>query len=448
MTRLFGTDGVRGVAGEVCGVDGVELDVRLAVCLGRAAVRFLGKKILIGADSRVSGPMLETALCSGINAEGGCAHVAGIVPTPAIALLTREEGFDCGIVISASHNPPEYNGIKFFSSQGFKIPDALEDKMQAYIESIIDEPYEIVDAKERMDDASQRYVDHSVEVLRKRGISLEGIHVALDCAHGASCETSPAALKALGAKVSAINTNFDGEHINVECGSTHLEPVIALMKESGADIGLAHDGDADRMLAVAPDGSVVDGDYILAICAKSLKERGQLANNTVVGTVMSNLGLKKALEQEGIKFFAAKVGDRYVLEAMRQRGAVLGGEQSGHVIFLQHNTTGDGLMTALELLAVVAQSGKSIQELMSVMNKYPQDLVNVCVKDKALYDKNIVISSAVKVLENELEGTGRLLVRPSGTEPLIRVMVEAQTHERAHILAKKLGDIISREIGV
>lgn len=444
MARLFGTDGVRGVAG-------AELDEKLAVALGRAAVKHLGKKILIGRDSRTSGPMLEDALCVGIAAEGGQAHVAGIVPTPAVALLTRADSFDCGIVISASHNPPEYNGIKFFSAQGFKLPDALEDEMQAYVEGVIDEPYAIGEAaaqKQIMEDAASRYVEHAVNVLREQGVSLDGMHIALDCAHGASCETTPAALKELGAKVTAINTNFDGENINVACGSTHLEPVTELMHECGADIALAHDGDADRMLAVAPDGNVIDGDYILAICAKNLKERGLLSNNMVVGTVMSNLGFKKAMEREGISFLDTKVGDRYVLEAMREHGAVLGGEQSGHVIFLQHNTTGDGLMTALELLAVMSQSGKSAAQLMDVMQKYPQALVNVCVKDKALYDTNAAIAQAVKELEAELEGNGRLLVRPSGTEPLIRVMVEAQTQERAHALAQNLADLVKEEIGV
>lgn len=441
MTRLFGTDGVRGVAGE-------ELDERLAVALGRAGARFLGKHILIGRDSRLSGPMLEDALCTGIALEGGKATVAGIVPTPAIAYLTSQGDYDCGIVISASHNPPEYNGIKFFSGEGFKIPDALEDEMQTYVEQVIDEPYKIDSQKIVFENAAQAYVKHSVNVLLEQGIRLDGVHIALDCAHGAACETTPAALEALGAQVDAINTNFDGSCINVECGSTHLEPVIELMHECGADIALAHDGDADRMLAVAPDGSVVDGDFILAICAADMKARGQLSQNMVVGTVMSNLGFKKAMEREGIEVVSTKVGDRYVLEAMREKGAVIGGEQSGHVIFLQHNTTGDGLMTALQLLAVVAKSGKSVNELMNIMQKYPQALVNIAVKDKALYATNSVIAQAVLEIEHELEGTGRLLVRPSGTEPLIRVMVEAQTQKQALTLAQKLGDIISKEIGV
>lgn len=440
MTRLFGTDGVRGVAG-------IDLDERLAIALGRAAVHHLGKKILIGRDSRISGPMLEDALCRGITAEGGQAYSAGIVPTPAIAYLTRTGSFDCGIVISASHNPPEYNGIKFFSAQGFKLPDSVEDEMQKYVESVIDKPCEIKPEKQIIQDAAKRYVEYSVEVLREQGISLDGIHIALDCAYGASCETTPAALEELGAKIDAINTNFDGEKINVECGSTHLEPVTFLMRECGADIAIAHDGDADRMLAVAPDGSVIDGDYILAICALNLKERGKLSNNMVVGTVMSNLGLKKAMEREGIKFISTKVGDRYVLEAMQENAATLGGEQSGHVIFLQHNTTGDGLMTALELLSVMSQSSKSAIELMSIMQKYPQALVNVCVKDKALYDKNPVIAQAVREFEHKLDGNGRLLVRPSGTEPLIRVMVEAKTQDQAHTLAQNLADLVSREIG-
>ncbi len=386
MARLFGTDGVRGVAGE-------ELDRDLAVALGRAAVRKIGKRIFIGRDSRESGPMLEQALIDGICAEGGQPAIVGIVPTPAIALITREMGANCGIVISASHNPPEYNGIKFFDGEGYKLPDAVEDEMQAIVEEIRGEQVETGQARP-VPNAALYYANHAAAVLQERGVDLSGMKIAVDCAHGASCETTPATLRALGAEVFVINGDPDGSEINVGCGSTHLEPVKFLMESRGADIAIAHDGDADRMLALAPDGTVIDGDFLLAICAKDLKERGLLDNNLVVSTVMANLGFQLAMRREGIDVITTKVGDRYVLEAMREHGAVLGGEQSGHIIFGKRNTTGDGLVSALELLGVIAASGKTATELMSVMEKFPQALVNVRVTDRTLYDGNEAIAAA------------------------------------------------------
>ena len=440
MTRLFGTDGVRGVAG-------TELDHDLAVALGRAAVRKIGPRVLIGRDSRVSGPMLEEALVAGIRAEGGTPQVTGVIPTPAIALLTRESDADCGIVISASHNPPEYNGIKFFDAEGYKLPDAVEDEMQAIVEELRGQQVEPGAPAEVMADAAERYITHAVETVRSRGIDFTGLTVALDCAHGASCATTPAALEQLGAKVVAINTDPDGAQINVGCGSTHLEQVVELARTCGADVALAHDGDADRLLAVAPDGAVVDGDYILAICARELKARGKLAANAVVGTVMANLGFQLAMEREGIDVVTTKVGDRYVLEQMRAMGAAIGGEQSGHIIFLEHNSTGDGLVTALQLLAVMAETGKPLPELMQVMEKFPQALVNVRVADKALYDGNEAIAAAEAEAKAELGDEGRLLVRPSGTEPLIRVMVEARTQEQADACAQRVADVVAAQIG-
>ena len=443
MARLFGTDGVRGVAGE-------ELTYELAYALGAAAVTCLGPEVIIGRDSRVSGPMLEDALCAGIASCGGTAHVTGIIPTPGIALLAAQGPYGCGIVISASHNPPEYNGIKFFSADGYKLPDAVEDKMQEVVEELlakgITAPEERA-SREVVEDAQEQYIAHAVNVLREQGIGLEGIKIALDCAYGAAYETTPEALRQLGAEVIAINTEPDGELINVGCGSTHLEPVKALMQDEEADIALAHDGDADRLLAVAPDGTVVDGDYILAICALDMKQRGVLAANTVVGTVMANLGFMQAMEREGIDVVSTKVGDRYVLEEMRELGAVIGGEQSGHVILLEHNTTGDGLMTALALLAVVARSGKPLSELMQVMRKFPQSLVNVRVTDKSLYEGNEVIADAEQVALEELGDSGRLLIRASGTEPLIRVMIEATTQEDADRIANQLADVVREQIG-
>ena len=439
MARLFGTDGVRGVAGE-------ELDRDLAVALGRAAVRKIGKRIFIGRDSRESGPMLEQALIDGICAEGGQPAVVGIVPTPAIALITREMGANCGIVISASHNPPEYNGIKFFDGEGYKLPDAVEDEMQAIVEEIRGEQVETGQARP-VPNAALYYANHAAAVLQERGVDLSGMKIAVDCAHGASCETTPATLRALGAEVFVINGDPDGSEINVGCGSTHLEPVKFLMESRGADIAIAHDGDADRMLALASDGTVIDGDFLLAICAKDLKERGLLDNNLVVSTVMANLGFQLAMKREGIDVITTKVGDRYVLEAMREHGAVLGGEQSGHIIFGKRNTTGDGLVSALELLGVIAASGKTATELMSVMEKFPQALVNVRVTDRTLYDGNEAIAAAEAAAEAELGDEGRLLVRPSGTEPLIRVMVEAHTQQQADEIANRVADVVIEQIG-
>lgn len=439
MARLFGTDGVRGVAGE-------ELDRDLAVALGRAAVRKIGKRIFIGRDSRESGPMLEQALIDGICAEGGQPAVVGIVPTPAIALITREMGANCGIVISASHNPPEYNGIKFFDGEGYKLPDAVEDEMQAIVEEIRGEQVETGQARP-VPNAALYYANHAAAVLQERGVDLSGMKIAVDCAHGASCETTPATLRALGAEVFVINGDPDGSEINVGCGSTHLEPVKFLMESRGADIAIAHDGDADRMLALAPDGTVIDGDFLLAICAKDLKERGLLDNNLVVSTVMANLGFQLAMKREGIDVITTKVGDRYVLEAMREHGAVLGGEQSGHIIFGKRNTTGDGLVSALELLGVIAASGKTATELMSVMEKFPQALVNVRVTDRTLYDGNEAIAAAEAAAEAGLGDEGRLLVRPSGTEPLIRVMVEAHTQQQADEIANRVADVVIEQIG-
>ena len=439
MARLFGTDGVRGVAGE-------ELDRDLAVALGRAAVRKIGKRIFIGRDSRESGPMLEQALIDGICAEGGQPAIVGIVPTPAIALITREMGADCGIVISASHNPPEYNGIKFFDGDGYKLPDELEDEMQVIVEELRGEEVEPGQARP-VPNAALYYANHAAAVLQERGVDLSGMKIAVDCAHGASCETTPATLRALGAEVFVINADPDGSEINVGCGSTHLEPVKFLMESRDADIAIAHDGDADRMLALSPDGTVIDGDFLLAICAKDLKERGLLDNNLVVSTVMANLGFQLAMKREGIDVITTKVGDRYVLEAMREHGAVLGGEQSGHIIFGKRNTTGDGLVSALELLGVIAASGKTATELMSVMEKFPQALVNVRVTDRTLYEGNEAIAAAEVAAIEELGDEGRLLVRPSGTEPLIRVMVEARTQEEADEIANRVADVVIDQIG-
>ena len=442
MSRLFGTDGVRGVAGE-----GEALDRSLAVALGRAAVRVLGPRVLVGRDTRVSGPMLEQAIADGVRAEGGTCETAGVVPTPAVALLSREGAYDCGVVISASHNPPEYNGIKFFDADGFKLPDATEDEMQRIVEELRGEDVACGAAVPALDGAAQRYVDHAVQAVRALGVDFFGLKVALDCAHGASCATTPAALRALGAELFIINDDLDGAQINVGCGSTQLAPVTELLAQTGADIALAHDGDADRLLAVAPGGAVADGDFIIAICARDMAERDALPENLVVGTVMANLGFTRAMQALGIEVASTQVGDRYVLERMRARGAALGGEQSGHIVFLEHNTTGDGLMTACRLLAVMARTAAGLPELMGVMEKLPQALVNVRVRDKALYADNEAIAAAEAEAADALGEAGRLLVRPSGTEPLVRVMVEAQTQQEAEKYAARVAEIITSEIG-
>ena len=444
MARLFGTDGVRGVAN-------TQLTCDLAFKLGQAAVAFQGKTILIGKDTRLSGDMLESAVAAGIMSMGGTALLAGIIPTPAIALLVRELHCDGGIVISASHNPPEYNGIKLFDAQGFKLPDAVEDEIEAFVArggAAADElpAGDAVGVALPVDDACELYIAHAVATVADEGIDLSGLKVALDVGHGASCMTSAEALRRLGADVTVGNEDFDGTDINVQCGSTHLGPVCDLVAEIGADVGIAHDGDADRVMLVDAHGNEIDGDVVEAVCAIDLKERGLLAGNTAVSTVMCNLGLAHALRDAGIELVQTKVGDRYVLEAMREGGFVLGGEQSGHMIFLEHNSTGDGLVTALQFLAACKRAGKSIADAAAVMTRFPQTLVNVHVKDKHAVDGNAAVAAAVEAAEAELGDSGRVLLRPSGTEPVVRVMVEAASAEEADRHAHAIAAVVEREV--
>ena len=444
MARLFGTDGVRGVAN-------TQLTCDLAFKLGQAAVAFQGKTILIGKDTRLSGDMLESAVAAGIMSMGGTALLAGIIPTPAIALLVRELHCDGGIVISASHNPPEYNGIKLFDAQGFKLPDAVEDEIEAFVArggAAADElpAGDAVGVALSVDDACELYIAHAVATVADEGIDLSGLKVALDVGHGASCMTSAEALRRLGADVTVVNEDFDGTDINVQCGSTHLGPVCDLVAEIGADVGIAHDGDADRVMLVDAHGNEIDGDVVEAVCAIDLKERGLLAGNTAVSTVMCNLGLAHALRDAGIELVQTKVGDRYVLEAMREGGFVLGGEQSGHMIFLEHNSTGDGLVTALQFLAACKRAGKSIADAAAVMTRFPQTLVNVHVKDKHAVDGNAAVAAAVEAAEAELGDSGRVLLRPSGTEPVVRVMVEAASAEEADRHAHAIAAVVEREV--
>ena len=429
MARLFGTDGVRGVAN-------TQLTCDLAFKLGQAAVAFQGETILIGKDTRLSGDMLESAVAAGIMSMGGTALLAGIIPTPAIALLVRELHCDGGIVISASHNPPEYNGIKLFDARGFKLPDAVEDEIEAFVTRGGAAADELPGGAEvgvalPVDDACELYIAHAVSTVADEGIDFSGLKVALDVGHGASCMTSPEALRRLGAEVVVINEDFDGTDINVQCGSTHLGPVRDLVAEIGADVGIAHDGDADRVMLVDAAGNEIDGDVMEAVCAIDLKERGLLSGNTAVSTVMCNLGLSHAMRDAGIELVQTKVGDRYVLEAMREGGFVIGGEQSGHMIFLEHNSTGDGLVTALQFLAACKRAGKSI---------------NVQVNDKHALEGNVAVEAAVAAAEAELGEDGRVLIRPSGTEPVVRVMVEAASAADADRHAQAIAAVVEREV--
>ena len=444
MARLFGTDGVRGVAN-------TELTCEMAFRLGQAAVLKMGKSILVGKDTRLSGDMLESALAAGIMSMGGTALLAGIIPTPGVALLTRELACDAGVVISASHNPPEYNGIKFFDAQGFKLPDEVEDEFEAIVREGV--PAEALPAGDAVgvaipvENACQIYVDHAVKTVEEAGVRLDGMKVALDTGHGASSFTSADALRALGAEVIAINEDFDGTDINVECGSTHLGPLHALMEESGADVGIAHDGDADRVMLIDAEGNEIDGDMVEAVCAVDLKERGLLAGDTVVSTVMCNLGFVHAMRDAGIAVVQTKVGDRYVLEEMRKSGYVLGGEQSGHMIFLEHNSTGDGLVTALQFLAACKRAGKPAAEMARVMTRFPQRLINVRVKDKHALPDCAPVWDAVKAAEGELGEDGRVLIRTSGTEPVVRVMVEAADEAQANEVCERLAQVVGAELG-
>ncbi len=443
MSRMFGTDGVRGVANS-------ELTAELAFQLGKAGACVLTEgthkaKILVGMDTRISGDMLEHALIAGILSVGAEAISVGVVPTPAVSYLTRKYGADAGVVISASHNPVEYNGIKFFNKEGFKLTDELEDKIQALIEGNfegVEVPVgEHIGRRTIVDTGVQEYVDFAISTIEG---NLEGLKIAIDCANGAAYKTSELALKKLGAEVFAIHNKPDGININRNCGSTHPEDLMKFVKENNCDFGLAFDGDADRCLAVDENGELVNGDHMMVIAAKHLKSLGQLNHDTVVVTVMSNLGLHIALKEAGIKTVSTKVGDRYVLEEMAKGGFSIGGEQSGHVIFLDFNTTGDGLVSGLQLAATVKETGKKLSELAGGMKELPQVLVNAKVPNdkKNIHEVDDEIAADIRGIEAKMAGSGRVLIRPSGTEPLVRVMLEgenqAEIDKIAHELAKKI----------
>lgn len=449
MGRLFGTDGVRGIANK-------ELTAELAFKLGQAGALVLTKhcsdfpKILVGKDTRISGDMLEAGLIAGFCSVGAQVVCVGTIPTPAIAYLTRKYKMDAGVVISASHNTMEYNGIKFFNNLGYKLSDEIENEIEEYIldEKPIGElPVgEGVGRVSRIDTGKRDYVDFIKSTVDKK---FGGLKIAIDCANGASYECAKLVFKELDADVTLINNVPNGVNINNNCGSTHLEGLQRFVVDHKCDLGLAFDGDADRLLAVDEKGNVIDGDKIMILCGVMLKNEGRLKNNTIVSTVMSNLGFFKTLDKEGISYQKTKVGDRYVLENMLENGYSMGGEQSGHIIFLDKNTTGDGLLTAVQLTTALIQSGKTMSDFASFIKIYPQVLKNAKVKNeyKETYMDFPEIAEAIEKIENKFAGNGRVLIRPSGTEPLVRVMIEGSdideitkdAEDLARLLCEKLG---------
>jgi phosphoglucosamine mutase len=462
MARLFGTDGVRGVAGS-------DLTARLAMDLAAAAAGVLGDSgefsaarkagqrpvAVVGRDPRASGEFLEAAVVAGLAECGVDVLRLGVIPTPAVAHLIGPLGADLGVMLSASHNPAPDNGIKFFSRGGFKLPDTVEDAIE---ERLRDAAVRAIPAGGfgRVHDAPEareRYLDHLISTLQgyegdatASGPPLAGIRVVVDCAHGAAHDVAPEALRRAGADVTAIGAEPNGLNINEGCGSTHLEPLIAAVVAAGADAGIAHDGDADRCLAVTADGQVVDGDQILTVLAMELKDAERLPGDTVVATVMSNLGFHHVMRDAGIRVALTAVGDRYVLEAMKSGGYVLGGEQSGHIIMLDHATTGDGLLTGLHLLAAARRRGLALGELVKVMQRFPQVLINVRDVDKSRVAGSAGLAASVARAEAELGESGRVLIRPSGTEPTVRVMVEAADEAQAQRIARLLAEVVRAEL--
>ena len=444
MARLFGTDGVRGVAND-------ELTPLLAMQLGQAGAYVLTKEkehkptIMVGCDTRISGDMLANALMAGACSVGANCVYVGVIPTPAVAYLTQKYRVDAGVVISASHNPVEFNGIKFFDGNGYKLPDELEDEIERLIrENMPGIKLPIgpgVGKVKYRTDAREEYINHSIKAVP---VNLSGMRIVVDCAEGASFYTSVETLKELGGSVVAIHNNPDGTNINANCGSTHMEELQARVVYEKANIGLAFDGDADRLLAVDENGKVVDGDQIMAIVGNHMKSQGKLKKDTIVATIMSNLGFFLMGEKNGLTIEKTKVGDRYVLERMKEIGASLGGEQSGHIIFLDENTTGDGLLSALHLLQVMVETGKKLSELACIMEVLPQALVNAKVENhkKDKYLEYPQIAEAISELEKEFAGQGRVLIRPSGTEPLVRVMIEGKDQQVIQREAERLANLI------
>ena len=445
--RLFGTDGVRGVAGRDLTAElAMELSVAAAHVLGDAGAfrTSAGRRerplAVVGRDPRASGEFLEAAVVAGLASSGVDVLRLGVLPTPAVAYLTAALDADLGVMLSASHNPAPDNGIKFFARGGYKLPDAVEDEIERRLGEKWRRPTGT--GVGRVSDAygeAERYVSHLLESMPG---PIDGLRVVVDCAHGAAHLVAPEALVRAGAVVETIGASPDGHNINAGVGSTHLDALRAAVLEKGADLGVAYDGDADRCLAVTADGETVDGDQIMTILALAMHERGRLANDTVVATVMSNLGFRLALQRHGLKLVETAVGDRYVLEAMRAGGHNLGGEQSGHVVMLDHATTGDGVLTSLHLLARVSETGRSLAELASVMIRLPQVLINVRDVNKSMVATSEKLAAAIAAAEAELGDTGRVLIRPSGTEPMVRVMVEAESQEQAERIAADLAEVV------
>lgn len=447
MGKLFGTDGVRGIANK-------DLSADLAYKLGRIGGYFLTKgkkrpKMVVGMDTRISGDMLEGALSAGLNAAGIDVLYLGILPTPAVACMIRILDADGGVMISASHNPVEYNGIKFFNEDGFKLTDETENSIEEYILNDLDIDYiptaGEVGRKIKIENPVRKYMDYLKDTI---DVDFKGLKVAVDCGNGAVYKAAPELLYELGAQVYVMHNDPNGININVNCGSTNTKEIQKLVLETGADVGLSFDGDADRLIAADENGNIVDGDHILAICGIHLKEKGQLKNNAIVGTVMTNMGLDLCLKEQNIGIVKTKVGDRYVLEEMLKNQHPLGGEQSGHIIFLDHNTTGDGLLTAIQILSIVKEKNTKLSKLSSVMKDMPQVLVNASVveekKNEYLYDE--VIKNKIEDIENHFHGTGRVLIRPSGTEPLVRVMIEGQNQEEIERYANELAELLEERL--
>ena len=447
MRKYFGTDGVRGVANK-------ELTCDLAYKLGRAGGYVLTNneykvKVVVGKDTRQSGDMLEAALIAGLMSVGCDVITVGVIPTPGVAYLTRKYGAECGVVISASHNPMEDNGIKFFNKDGFKLDDEIELKIEEYIDNMEKIAYNPigneVGVRIHKHTAAQDYVDYLKSIV---DTDLTGLKVVLDCANGAAYKVAPEVFRELGAEVIAMNVTPDGENINHKCGSTHPEGLQKAVVEHNADLGLAYDGDADRLIAVDETGTIVDGDHIMILGAVYLKKQNKLANDTLVVTTMSNIGLHVAAKEYGIDLSITDVGDRYVIEEMKKSGHNLGGEQSGHMIFLDYNTTGDGTLSSLIVSKIVKEDGKTLSEQSALMTTYPQVLINVDVRNevKNKFMENDEIRTEIEKLEKLMAGTGRGLIRPSGTQPLVRVMLEGKDEGQIRELAQELADLIKAKL--
>lgn len=448
MRKYFGTDGVRGIANS-------ELTCELAYKLGRAGGHVLAKgkdkvKVIVGKDTRVSGDMLESALITGLMSIGCDVIQAGVVPTPAIAYLTRKYNADCGVVISASHNPVEFNGIKFFNEYGYKLDDDIELEIESYIDDMSKIDYIPTGNKVgkilKVNDLARDYVDYLKSIVN---VDLKGLKVVLDCANGAAFDVAPTVFDELGANILVINNMPDGNNINDNCGSTHPESLQKAVVDNNADLGLAYDGDADRLIAVNEKGEIVDGDKIMMLCALHFKKKNKLSKDTLVVTVMSNIGLHICAQENGINLATTSVGDRYVLEEMINNGYNLGGEQSGHMIFLDYNTTGDGILSSLILSQIVLEEKKPLSELASVMTQYPQVLVNAKIKNenKNRYMDFDEIANEIKRIDTILDGNGRVLIRPSGTEPLVRVMLEGKDRNEIQKLATNLANMMEFILG-